>query len=156
MAAINSKRGQKSGHEGTQLGLWDQLVIDPGPALKAAMNEAIKGCSLSREEIVEEMNRLAGMAGISTNGKSQKVTPSLLDKWVAPGAVAYMIPIRLLHIFCRVVGSNLPLEVYSACFPRVKVIGEDDYKLLQWARKEVESRKARREARRMAHEVGIE
>jgi len=82
----NVKATKSFGHSGEQLRLWDQLVVDPGHALKAAMSEAIRSCDRSREEIVEEMNRLASLAGM-VNGKTQAVTAPILDNPQALAAV---------------------------------------------------------------------
>jgi hypothetical protein len=154
--AFNGKASKFIGHVGVQLTMLDQLIVDPGPHLKAAMSQVIKECSLSREQIVEDMNRLAGMCGITCNGNSQKVTEAILDKWVAPGASGHNIPIRLLPIFCRVVGSNLPLQVYAAAFLDAKVISREDHKIFEWAKAEIDCRQARKRSRRIAQEVGIE
>lgn len=146
----------KSGQAPKQLRLWDQLIPDPMPPLKAAMGEAIRNSPLSREQICEHMANMCRLAGITCNGKAQQVTVAVLDKWVAPSAVGHMIPLRLLHIFCRVVDTNLPFEVYAACFRNVRVVSEDAYRILQWAMAEMDARKARKQAKRRAQEVGLE
>ncbi|WP_084059132.1 hypothetical protein [Desulfacinum hydrothermale] len=136
------------------MNVWEQVITDPVPAIKAAMSEAIRTCSLSRDQIVDEMNRLMRQLGWTTNGRGQKVTTALLDKWVAPAA-SHVIPLRLLPLFCRVVQSNLPLEAYARSFQSVEVISDEDGKILQWARSELELRKAKRRAKRLAQEVGL-
>lgn len=138
-----------------QLVLWKTVTADPGPAVKAAMCEAIRHNSLSRPQICDEMNRLAAIAGIRSNGRSQKVTVSILDKWCAPGAETYHIPLRLLHIFCRAVANNLPLIALSAFFQDAQVISKEDFKKLRWAEVEIEARKNRKKASRLAQEVGL-
>jgi hypothetical protein len=153
---FNRKMKAKFGHVGVQLTVRDSLVVDPGPHLKAAMNEAVKSCSLSRSQIVDDMNRRALICGIRCNGKSQKVTEAILDKWLAPGSDGHHIPLRLLHLFCQAVGSNLPLEVYARAFCGVRVVSEEEYKILEWAKAEIDIRKARKRSRRIAQEVGIE
>jgi hypothetical protein len=152
---VNGKRKNNSG-QGFQMNLWDQLAMNAGPVIKAAMSEAIKRSSMSREEIVDEMNRIALAAGITCNGRCQKVSGAVLDKWVAPGAAAHQIPLRLLPVFCSAVRSNLPLEAYSRCFAGAKVVSEEDYRILEWARLEIASRQSKKRARRLAQEVGIE
>lgn len=152
---VNGNRNNKSG-QGFQMNLWDQLAMDAGPMIKVSMNEAIKRSSMSREELVDDMNRIALAAGITCNGRSQKVTSAILDKWMAPGAAAHQIPLRLLPVFCSAVGSNLPLEAFSRCFAGTRVIGEEEYKILEWARLEIASRQSKKRARRLAQEVGIE
>jgi len=151
---INSKKPIDFGRA-NQRGLWDNVVSDPGPSLKAAMNEALRESLLSREQVVDDMNRLSLIAGITCGGRGQKVTTALLDKWVAPGAKTYHIPIRLLPIFCRSVQSILPLQVYASFFQDTRVISKDDFKKLQWAESEIEVRKNRKRASRLAQEVGL-
>lgn len=155
--AFNGKSYKKSGHHvGVQLTMLDDFVSDPGPSLKEAMSEAISRCSLSREQIVDDMNRLAAVCGITCNGNSQKVTIDILNKWVAAGSFTHNIPIRLLPIFCRAVGSNLPLEVYATAFIGARVIPAEEYKILEWGKAEIECRKARKIQRRISAELGIE
>ena len=151
---INNKKPEKAGQY-KQMELWENIISDPGPSMKASMNEAIKRCSLSREEIVDRINGLAQLVGITCNGRTQKVTLSLLDKWVAPGAKNYNIPIRLLPIFCKVVGSNLPLQAYSSFFEDARIISTEDHKKLEWAKAEINARNHRKNASKLAQEVGI-
>ena len=150
----NVKGGTKNGLP-QQMSLWDQVIMDPIPQLKIAMAEAMKGSALSREQIVDRMNEVMKASGWTTNGRGQQVTASLLDKWVAPSA-SHIIPLRLLPLFCRVIGSNLPLEIYTRSFDGARVISIEDEKLLMWAKSEAELRVAKKRARRMAQEVGIE
>ena len=151
---FNSKNGNNLSHY-KQIGLWEKTIPDPGPILKVSMNEALKGCSLSREQIVDEINSLSLAAGITCNGRSQKVTPALLDKWVAPSAKNYFIPIRMLPIFCRVVGSNLPLQAIASFFENVRIISIEDYKILEWATAEIKARNHRKQASKLAQDVGL-
>lgn len=153
---FNGKASRKIGYPGVQLTMRDVLIVDPGPHLKAAMNEAVKSCSLSREQIVDDMNRRAQICGITCNGNAQKVTEAILDKWLAPGAIGYHIPIRLLHIFCQATGSNYPLEIYAKAFGGARVISEEEYRLLEWAKAEMEYRQAAKRKKKIAQEVGIE
>ena len=109
---------------------------------------------MSREQVVDEMNRLAAAEGLTTNGRSQKVTLALLDKWLAPGTVQHVIPLKLLPIFCAVTGSVAPLQALAALLG-ARVISQEEAKLLEWARLEIERRKLSRRARKLAQEVGI-
>jgi hypothetical protein len=119
------------------------------------MNEAIKSCSKSRQQIVDDMNSISAVAGISCNGRNQKITLALLDKWVAPSAKSYFIPVRLLPIFCRVVESNIPLKALSSYFADVMVVSKDEFKKLEWAQAEIKARMHRKQASKLAQEVGI-
>jgi len=152
---FNSKNANKSGQGPKQLNLWDRPSLDPTHRIKLAMKEALKTTSLSREQVVDEMNRLAAAEGLTTNGRSQKVTLALLDKWLAPGATQYLIPLKLLPIFCAVTGSVAPLQALAAPLS-ARMISAKEEKLLEWARLEVERRRLRKRARQLAQEVGIE
>ncbi len=101
------------------------------------------------------MNALATVEGMTCGGKSQKVTEPLLDKWCAAGSTGYVIPLRYIPLFCRVVGSVLPLMALAAPIGAEVITGED-IKLLAWARLEVARRKAERDAKKAAQEVGID
>lgn len=142
---------RKFGHVGVQLTLRDQVSLDPTELLKAAMHEALKRSPLSRAQVVEDMNRLAGASGL--NGKGPKITESMLDKWVARGS-AHIIPIKYLRIFCLVTQSFEPIAALLP--PGPEIIGPEDRALLIWARTETERRRLSRQARRLAQEAGIE
>jgi hypothetical protein len=138
-----------------QLRIWDKAPLDPTDGLKTAMREALKGCGLSRPQVAEKMAELAEEEGITVGGRSQKVTLPLLDKWVARGARSYVIPVRLLPIFCRVAGSILPLKALSNPVG-AEVVVEEDARLLEWARAEIRHRECRKAARRLAQQAGVE
>lgn len=133
--------------------LFNRPSLNPVPRLKAAMREALKKCRLSREQVVEEMNRLASLEGLTTGGRSQKVTVPLLDKWVAESA-EHVIPLKFLPIFCEAVGDYGALSVLAGCLG-LALIGEEERKLLEWAKLEVERRKALKRARKLAEELGL-
>ncbi len=155
--SVNGKSNFGTGHhEGVQLSMSDHLLADAGPAIKDAMFRAIKECPLSRDQIVDAMNDLAARCGVTCNGSTQKVSLAILDKWVAPGSFKHNIPLRMLPIFCRVVGSNLPLETYAEAFVGAKVIAAEDHKVLEWGKAEIECRKARKRQRQISIELGIE
>lgn len=118
------------------------------------MREAIRLSGISREKVVNDMNDLAGEAGLTTNGRGEKVTLAVLEKWVAPSADGHRVPIHYLSIFCLVTRSFLPLEALAAAVGG-HVVGSEDLKLLEWAKIETTRRKLGRDARRLAQEVGI-
>ena len=134
--------------------LWDRPDIDPTNRLKAAMREAIDASGLSRTKVVADMNALASIEGMTCGGRCQKVTEDLLNKWCAPSAIAHIIPLRYLPVFCRVTRSMLPLLALAIPAGGF-VISCEDQKLLEWARLEVAKRKIGKDARRLAQEVGI-
>lgn len=145
---INSNGRGNFGHGLTQLTLRDQVSLDPTDLLKVSMQESLRESGLSRAQVVDEMNRLSGRAGISVH-----VTETMLDKWLARGAAGHIIPVRELPIFCRAVGSLAPLQ---ALLPAgAEIVAGEDLKRLQWARAEAERRKVAKQAKRLAQEAGI-
>jgi hypothetical protein len=62
--------------------------------------------------------------------------------------------VRLLPLFCRVVGSVEPIAVLAGAIGAA-VIGDDDRRLLAWARAETTRRQAQKTARRLAEAVGL-
>jgi hypothetical protein len=146
--AINGNGREKSGQKFKQLSLRDQVRMDPTDLLKTSMAEAIKNSGLSRAQVVDEMNRLAAIAGIGV-----RTTEAILDKWLARGSRNHLISVRDLPIFCQTVGSILPLR---ALLPAgADVVSGDDLALLRWAKAEAERIRASKAARRLAEEAGI-
>lgn len=151
---FNERTEGNFGQVPTQLRLWDSPSFDPTDRLKTAMREALKACPLSRERIVSDMNQLANAEGMICGGRAQKITVPQLEKWVAAGASGHVISLKLLPVFCRVVGSIAPIQAIAAPMG-AEVVGPEDAKLLRWARAESERRKIVREAGRLAQEAGI-
>lgn len=136
----------------------DEIVVDPGPALKAAMRQAEKQYmshySMSRENIIDDMNEMAEQANITCNGNAKKTSLAIYSKWLS-NDLKYNIPIRMLHIFCRAVKSTEPLEVYARFFRRVAVVFEEDLKKLEWAELEIAKRNLTKRSKKLASEVGL-
>lgn len=151
MTFINGNREGVSAQP-TQLSLWDSPSFDPTDRLKAAMREALRGCPKSRDQVVADMNRLASHEGMTCNGRSQEVTTTVLDKWVAAGATGHRIQVQYLPIFCQVTGSLLPLQALLAPLGATAISG-NDVKILRWGETELERRRLARESSRLAQEV---
>ena len=124
------------------------IQLDPTDLLKAYMSEAVKGSGFSRAQIVDEMNRLSALAGMGA-----RISEAMIDKWLAKGSREHIISVRMLPVFCQAVGSYRPLQ---ALFPAgVEIVAGEDLKRLQWARAEVERRKATKRARQLAGVSGF-
>ncbi|TSA12122.1 MAG: hypothetical protein D4R73_02760 [Deltaproteobacteria bacterium] len=147
--AVNDKVKGNSGRQG-QRRLWEDLVVNPLPGLVAAMNEALEASGLSREQLAEDMNRLAHLSG-----SKRRVSSAMLDKWLA-GTPGYVIYLDALHLFCQALGSNRPLSVYARAFPGARVISEARYRVLEWAEAEINAREAKKIAKKKAQGVGLE
>lgn len=125
-------------------------MIDPLPGLVAAMNESLKASGLSREQLVDDMNRLAHLCG-----SKRRVSPAMLDKWLA-GTEGYVIYLDALAWLCQALGDNRPLAVYARAFPGARVVSEERFRVLEWAEAEIAAREAKKRAKKRAQEVGIE
>ena len=132
-----------------------ELVTCPIPFVKSAMTESIKTSRMSREEIACEMNRLADLASMKTGISKINISLDMLNKWTSPSA-NHQIPLRLLPLFCRAVGNNMALVVFSKSFLNTHIVSDEDMQVLEWARSEIEARNTRRRAKRLAAAVGIE
>jgi hypothetical protein len=146
--AVNGNGREKSGQRFHQLSFRDLVKLDPTDMLKISMKEAIDQSGMSRAQVVDEMNRLSGIAGIAAG-----VTETILDKWVARGSRGHVIPVRQLPVFCQAVGSISPLKALLP--PGIEIIAGDELRLLGWAKAEAERRRAAKQARKLAEEAGI-
>ena len=124
--------------------------LNPVSRLKAAMRSAIKSGKWSREQIVDRMNEVAAMEGLS-NGRGGRITVAALDGWMAE-TKGNMIPVGLLPLFCWAAESLEPLRILAACLEG-EVIGEEDRRLLEWARLEQESRRLAKRKKKLAEEL---
>ena len=89
-----------------QLGLFSRISLNPIPELKRFMRLAIKDSGLSRSEVADRMNGLAEVEGMG-----REINAGALDSWLKNEDNRH-VPIELLTIFCRVVGSILPLQAF--------------------------------------------
>jgi len=154
MDPINIRKKNKTSQIAIQLSLWESTHLDPTNRLKIAMKEAVKQSSMSREQIVDEINRLAEYEGLTCSGRAQRVTYAIFDKWLAPSSKGHIIPLKLLPLFCHAVGSLLPLKALASVL-NADVIGAGEKKLLEWAKVEKERRILRKKAKMLEREVGI-
>jgi hypothetical protein len=152
--SVNRKQTPEFSHS-NQLELFNDICFDVSHALKLAMKAAIRESKFSREQIVDRINSLAEIAGVrATGGRSRAVTIAVLEKWLAPDSVEYQIPIRFLPLLCRAVESNLPLIIFSTAFSGVKIISDEDSKILDWAQAALELTRAKRRAKKLFEKIG--
>jgi len=142
------------GQTPVQLSLWEEPGLNIVPRLKSAMREALKASGLSKEKVVSDMNDLAIAEGLISTSQKQKITVPMLEKWVAPSALAHVISFLNLVIFCKVIRNGTPFQVAATALG-LELIGSEEKKLLQWARAETKKQKFAKEARKLAQEVGL-
>jgi len=127
--------------------------LDTDPAVKATMREAARTCGLSREQICDRMNELAGQAGIRLNGGNAKVLAlTTLEKWLNPLDREHVPSARAIGVFCRAVGRYDPLQALVAphC---LQLIDERQARKLRLAEIETEMDALKREKLRLKAEI---
>ena len=136
-----------------RISLFDQHTLNVDRELHEAMNQAAKDCLMSRDEIVDRMNALAAKYGITlVKGNGRQLTRATLDKILNPNESSHTISIKALPVFCAAVGTHSPLDVLVRPLG-FKVIGEEEQRLLKWARANLQKRQALRELRKLENEL---
>ena len=93
--------------------------------ISAAMNRAAAASPLSREEIVDRMNRLSRLSGKPlTRGNVRRISLATLEKWLSANNDSPP-PLRAVEAFMRAVGSVEPLAVWLGLHG-CEVMGEED------------------------------
>jgi len=113
--------------------LFDRPTLNITTELKTALSAAAKKSGLTREAIVDEMNRQADRYGVTlVSGNGARLTLALFEKWVNPEDKSRQMPIKALPVFCAVVRDLAPLSVLARPLG-AQVIGAAEQKRLQWA-----------------------
>lgn len=128
-----------------QISLFNAPTFNIVRVQKESMKAAAKKCGLSREQIVEQMNDLAGRYGVNlaSNGVLKLET---FEKWINPNELNRQMPMKALPIFCAVVNDTSAIDALSrpvGC----RVIDHDDQQLLKWARAYFKAKDARQTMR---------
>lgn len=125
------------------------------PAVKAAMQRAISETrpALSREQVLDRMNRLAGDAGVKlTMGNSRKLALPTLEKWLNPGEREHLPSILALHVFCLAVGSLDPFA-FLIGLHGCEVMTPQDRKFRDYGLACIETRVKRKTLKRLEEEI---
>lgn len=123
--------------------------LDIDPVVKAAMREAARTSGLSREQICDRMNDLAGQAGIRLGGGNAKaLAMATLEKWLNPLDREHIPSARAIGVFCRVVQDRAPLQALVAPHG-LHLIDEQQARRLRMAEIEEEMEALKRERQRL-------
>ena len=127
-------------------GWLERPPLNPRPRLKEAIRQMLAGSRWSRPQIAERMNR-AFMA----EGLANRVKAARLDAWAADSKP--MLPETVeLPVLCWAAESALPLAALNGCL-RLKLINEDEGRLLELAKTEQSRRALDKKARRLRQEM---
>ena len=124
--------------------------LNPASRIKCAMREAIKKSGKSRDEICDRLNAIAASEGLRL-GRSDKVTLSLLDAWVAESK-SHIIPVTILPAFCKATRCDLPIRILASSLG-LDLVDEREAKILTLAKLDLELKKISRRKRHLQQEI---
>jgi hypothetical protein len=136
-----------------QMNLFDQPTFNVARDVKAALKNDAFVCGLSREQIVERMNVLAERHGVVlTHGNGKGLTLEVFEKWLNPSDMSRHMPVKALPLFCAVAGNCSALDVLARPMG-LRVIGEREQKILDWAEAKLTVKEQSRKIRKLESEI---
>lgn len=124
-----------------QLDLFYTKSLNPVYEIKRALRIALSKTHLSRDQVVDEMNRTA-----VTEGMRKSISKASLDNWTKDSDPDRLPSLPWLTIFCRVLDDPSPIAAmlrplgYNLIDKRGRV-------LLNWAESELSKRRASKKAK---------
>jgi len=144
---MGKKRQRNLFEEPETGGNWlEKPPLNPRPRLKEAIRQMLAASRFSRPQIAERMNR-AFMA----EGLPNRVKVARLDAWAADSKPNLPETVEL-PVLCWAAESALPLAALNGCL-RLRLINEQDSRLLDLARTEQTRRALDKVARRLRQEI---
>ncbi len=129
------------------------VVAGLGAAVKAAMNRAAARSRLSREQIVDRMNRAAQAAGVRmTKGNAKTISPATLEKWLNPAERGHIPSLIAVNVFCLALSDVEPLAVQLQAHG-LETMTEEDRKLRDYGRVCAQARLAGKAKRKIEEEL---
>jgi hypothetical protein len=85
--------------------------------MKAAMRGVVEASGKSRDQVVDEMNRIVGLTGKGLCKGSKNISRDTLEKWLADAERGQLPDLWGLHVLILATGNRLhPLEVWLNFF----------------------------------------
>jgi len=113
------------------------------------MNQCAAQCGLSRDQIVDRMNKVAARSGVTlTRGNAKSVKVTTLEKWLNPANTDHLPSIIAVNVFCLAVDNIAPLSAMlnlHGC----GVMTPEDKKLRDYAEAIIEERDARKRKKQL-------
>ncbi len=117
------------------------------------MSSTVEASNLSREQIVDRMNDLADQYGVRlTKGNGKSLTIDTFEKWLNYNDTSRVISLKALMVFCAVTESVEPVQIMVEPLGWM-IIGDQDSKLLMWAKEYHLIKESRRKMRRLEEEL---
>jgi hypothetical protein len=135
-----------------QYSLFHRPTLNVLKDIKENMATAFRDSGLSREQLCDQMNELADRYGIHlVKGNGKQLTKATLDKWLNPRSNEHYPSPNALEVFCAAVNSVEPLKAMVDPLGW-RIIGEEDARLLAWAKHYFVAKNARQQMRRFEEE----
>lgn len=148
--------------ESRQIGLWESdgdartasMVAGLIAAVRAGMAQAATRSHLSRPQLVDRINAIAGAAGVRlTKGNGGKaISGDTLDKWLNPGALEHAPGLLAINVICLALGDPGPILTMLALHG-LEAMTPEDRKLLDYGRAMAQQRKARKTLRKIEEDL---
>lgn len=136
-----------------QLELFNMVTLNIAKPLKVAMNDDVKACGLSREQLVDAMNDLADRNGVClVHGNGVRLTLDTFEKWLNVSDLSRIIPLKDLPIFCAATGRYAAVNVLAKSMG-LRVIDAREQKMLSWAEAKLEVQKKSKQIRKLEAEL---
>ena len=136
-----------------QLNLFSQPSLNVGKKLKEQIAASAKNSKYSREELLDRMNDLASRYGVRlVKGNGNGLTMATLEKWLNPEAMEHTPGVNSLMIFCAALDDLEPMREVLAPLGGM-LIGEEEVKLLLWAKEYHRAKDARIRMRKLEMEL---
>lgn len=117
-----------------QLSLFSAPTLNVLGTVKERMAGAARDCGMSREQLCDALNSLAEKYGVClVGGRSGRLTMDILEKWLNPADKEHFPSIKALPVFCAATGSVEPMRAMIEPLGW-QIIGDQDARLLAWAR----------------------
>jgi hypothetical protein len=137
----------------SQLKLFNQPTLNVLRDVKAAMATAYKESGMSRDELCDLMNELADRCGVClAGGRGQRLAVTTLEKWLNPEDKEHLPSIKALPVFCAATGSIEPVRAILGPLGW-QIIGDQDARLLTWARHYHRAKSHREQMRKLEAEL---
>jgi hypothetical protein len=124
-----------------QLSLFGDQNLNIVAEVKRQIRMALAKTTMSRDQIVDQMNALAARDGLR-----ETMTKATLDGWCKDSDASRMPSIVRLVLFCHVLGTIEPFRAVTRPLG-CDVVGPEEKAVLRWGKAELEKRRAAKRAR---------
>ncbi|MBW1666749.1 MAG: hypothetical protein JRJ66_01620 [Deltaproteobacteria bacterium] len=124
-----------------QLALFRGQSINPTHEIKRQIRIALSSTRFSRDEVVDQINRIAAQEGIK-----RSISKATLDSWCKDSDHGRMPSPAWMTILCQVLGTTAPIEAMLRPLG-CAVLDEKGMRVMVWAEAELEKRQAAKRAR---------